>query len=180
MRRRDFIRAITALVSWPLSARAFTVSLAPTSIGVSSSHAQSANPFMKFGGNWTGSGFIHLSNLTKERVRCRGTFTPADMLNIFSLKVELRCAGDSYNFNIQSELIFGGSTISGTWSENSLGINGNVTGTINGDEILVVLESEIFTATFAMMVVGDKLQINIQSPGSEITQVLGELNRNSK
>ncbi len=180
MRRRDFIQAIAASLSWLFSARAFTVSLVSILIDASFGHAQSANPFTKFGGNWTGSGFIHLSNLTKEQVRCRATFTPANTLNIFSLKVELRCAGDNDNFNIQSDLIYGDSAISGTWSENSRGINGNVKGAINGDEIRVLLESDFFNATFAMMIVGDKLQINIQSPGSEITQVIGEMNRSSK
>jgi hypothetical protein len=180
MRRRDLIRAITVPVSWQLWARAFAVSLALIAIGVSSGRAQSANPFTIFGGGWTGSGFIHSSNLTKEQVRCRGTFIPVNMPNIFSLKVELRCAGDSDNFNIQSELIYDGNAISGTWSEISRGINGNVTGTIKGDEIQVVLASDFFTATFAMIIADDKLQINIQSPGSEIAQVVGELNRNSK
>ena len=51
----------------------------------SSGIAQKATPFTKFGGNWTGSGLIYLSNGTKERIRCRAGFTPADVMNIVSL-----------------------------------------------------------------------------------------------
>lgn len=180
MRRCDFIKAIAALISWPILARTFTVIAAAFVFSASWGHAQNANPFIRFGGNWTGSGIIYLSNGTKERIRCRGTFTPTDMFNMVSLKIELRCAGDNYNFEIQSELNYNSGAVSGTWSENIRGVNGKVTGTINGDKILATAESQTFNATLELMSLGNKQQIRIQSPGSEITDVLIGLNRGSK
>ena len=102
------------------------------------------------------------------------------MFNMVSLKIELRCAGDNYNFEIQSELNYNSGAVSGTWSENIRGVNGKVTGTINGDKILATAESQTFNATLELMSLGNKQQIRIQSPGSEITDVLIGLNRGSK
>jgi hypothetical protein len=146
----------------------------------SSTYSQKANPFTRFGGNWTGSGLIHLSNGTTERIRCRAGFTPADVLNIISLKLELRCAGDSYNFELQSELNYDSGTLSGTWSEMSRGVNGRITGTINGDQIQAVAESQTFNAILELVTQGEKQTVRIQSPGSEMSEVRIGLNRSSK
>lgn len=143
--------------------------------------SQEANPFNKFGGNWTGNGLIYLSNGNKEKIRCRGGFTPADMFNVVSLKLELRCAGDSYNFELQSELNYRDGAISGTWSEMTRGVNGTVSGKINGDQIQAVAESQTFTAILELISIGEnKQQVRITSPGSEMTDVLIGLNRNAK
>ena len=157
-----------------------TLTAAALVLAASSAYCQQANPFTRFGGNWLGSGLIYLSNGSKERIRCRGGFTPADMLNIVSLKLELRCAGDSYNFELMSELNYDSGAISGTWSEMSRGVNGKVTGTIDGDQIKAVAESQTFTATLELISLGDKQQVRITSPGSEMTDVLIGLNRSAK
>lgn len=149
-------------------------------LAASSAYSQKLNPFAKFGGNWTGIGDIYLSNGTKERIRCRGGFTAADEFNIVSLKVELRCAGDAYKFELVSELNYSGGAISGTWSENSRGVNGSVSGKIDGDNIVATAESQTFNATLELMNQGDKQQVRITSPGSEMTNVLIGLNRSAK
>jgi hypothetical protein len=145
--------------------------------GVPLADAQKANPFMKFGGSWTGSGLIYFSNGNKERIRCRAGFTPGDTFNAVSLKLELRCAGDAYTFELHSELNYDSGSVTGTWTELARGVNGNVTGTINGDQINAVAESQTFTATLELISLGDKQQVRITSPGSEMTDVLIGLNR---
>jgi hypothetical protein len=146
-------------------------------LAASSTYSQTANPFTKFGGNWVGGGFIYLSNGTKERIRCRAGFIPADMFNIVSLKLEIRCAGDSYKFELQSELNHNGGSVSGTWSEDTRGMNGIINGRINGDQIAANVESATFNALFELVNQGEKQTVRIQSPGSEITDVLIGLNR---
>jgi hypothetical protein len=181
MRRRNYIKVFaTSAVARRLMTHTFIAIVVAFLFNASWGYAQNANPFSKYGGNWTGSGLIHLSNETKERIRCRATFTPTEMINTFNLKIELRCAGDSYNFDVQSDLNYDSGTISGPWNENNLGINGMATGTINGDNIRAVIESLAFNATFELMSQGDKQQIRIQSPGSEISAVFIFLNRNSR
>jgi hypothetical protein len=146
----------------------------------SAADSQKANPFTRFGGNWTGSGLIYLSNGTKEKIRCRAGFVPADMFNIISLKLDLRCAGDSYNFELHSDINYDSGTISGTWSENTRGVNGRITGTINGDQIQATAESQTFNAQLELVTQGEKQTVRITSPGSELSDVLIGLNRSSK
>ncbi len=146
-------------------------------LAASSAYSQTANPFTKFGGNWVGSGLLYLSNGTKERLRCRAGFTPADMFNIVSLKLEIRCAGDSYKFELQSELNHNSGSVSGTWSEDTRGMSGRINGRINGDLIAANVESQTFNATLELVNQGEKQTVRIQSPGSEITDVLIGLNR---
>lgn len=149
-------------------------------LAASSAYSQKPNPFSKFGGNWTGIGDIYLSNGTKERIRCRAGFTPADAFNVISLKVDLRCASDSFKIELQSELNYDRGAISGTWSENSRGVNGSVSGKIDGDNIIATAESQTFNATLELINLGDKQQVRITSPGSEMTDVLIGLNRSAK
>jgi hypothetical protein len=143
-------------------------------LAASSAYSQTANPFAKFGGSWFGGGYIQLSNGSKERIRCRAGFTPAEM---FILRLDIRCAGDSYNFELQSEMSHNSGSISGTWSENTRGIGGGLYGRINGDRIMANVESPAFNATFYLVTEGDKQTVRIQSPGSEISDVLIALNR---
>jgi hypothetical protein len=147
----------------------------------SSAYSEKVNPFTKFGGNWTGNGLIYLSNGNKEKIRCRAGITPAELMNVISLKLELRCAGDSYNFEIHSELNYISGAVTGSWTEKSRGINGNVTGTVNEEKIQAVAESQTFTATLELISQSEsKQQVRITSPGSEMTDVLIGLNRASK
>ena len=156
--------------------RAFTV-IAAAILFASPSHAQNINPFAKFGGNWSGNGFIFLLNGTKEYIRCRGAFTPESAPNVISLKLELRCAGDSFLFILQGEMNYNAGVISGVWSEISRGINGTVSGTIKDEQVQAVIESPTFTATLELINLGDKQQIRITSPGGEMTDILVGLNR---
>jgi len=168
------------LPSFIRHARTLSVAATAFLLIASSAYSQKPNPFSKFGGSWAGGGLIYLSNGNKEKIRCRGGFTPSEMLNISSLKLELRCAGDSYTFELLSDLNYDNGAVSGTWSENSRGVNGRVSGTINGDQIKAVAESQTFTATLEVISLGDKQQVRITSPGSEMTDVLIGLNRSSK
>ncbi len=161
--------------------RTLTAAAAAFMLLASSSYSEKVNPFTKFGGNWTGSGLIYLSNGTKEKIRCRAGFTPADLMNLVSLKLELRCAGDSYNFEIRSELNYASGAVTGSWTEMSRGINGQVTGTVNDEKINAVAESQTFQATIELISQSEsKQQVRITSPGSEMTDVLIGLNRSSK
>ena len=135
-------------------------------------HAQNAGPFAKFVGNWIGNGELHLSNNTKEVIRCRGNFVAADAGSVSNLRLELKCANAGYRFELMGDLNNSGGAVSGTWSEMTRGLNGNVRGTMNNDRISAVAEGQTFTASLQFIGYGDKQHIIISSPGSEISQVL--------
>ncbi len=75
--------------------------------------------FALLAGAWTGSGSIALSDGSTERLRCRAIYRVEGA----GLQQSLRCASDSYKFELSSDLISQGSRISGTWSESSRGLN---------------------------------------------------------
>lgn len=154
-----------------LAAAAATILLSATL--AHSEGASKPNVFTKFGGNWTGNGLIYLSNgRPPEKIRCKGGFTPKDAFNVISLRMELRCAGDSYNFELQSELNYSSGQITGIWTEITRGLNGKVTGSIKDDQITAVAEGQTFTANLDLINLGDKQQVRITSPGSEMSDVL--------
>ena len=158
-----------------------TAAAAAFMLVATAAYSEKVNPFTRFGGNWGGSGLIYLNNGSKERIRCRTTSIPSDVGNIANLKLDLRCAGDSYNFEIQSDLNLANGAVTGSWTEKSRGINGNVTGTVNEEKINAVAESQTFQATLEIINQAEgKLQIRITSPGSEMTDVLIGLNRSGK
>ena len=87
-------------------------------------------------GIWSGSGTVTLDDGSTERIRCRATYAVGAGGN--GLNQSLTCASDSYKFNLCSNIIAQGSAISGTWSESSRNINGNLEGRSGGGNFQVV------------------------------------------
>jgi hypothetical protein len=78
--------------------------LAVTTIALwtASAAAAPAGPFAGLGGAWNGRGQIHLSDGSKETLRCRATYQ-VDAGGKAMHQV-LRCASDSYNFELRSDV----------------------------------------------------------------------------
>ena len=99
---------------------ALTVCVAGTS------YAQNIAPFDRLAGQWSGSGTIDLSNGAHESIRCRAAY---DVLNDQrKLQLNIRCASESFNFDLRASANYSGGTITGNWSESTR----NVAGTISG------------------------------------------------
>ena len=126
------------------------------------SHAQrSAGPFERLAGQWAGSGTIDLSNGTREPIRCRAAY---DVLaERHNLQLNIRCASDSYNFDLYSSAVLAGHAVSGTWSESTHGVGGTISGTAEGDHIQVRAESPGFTATLGLATHGDRQSVLIRT-----------------
>src|SRR5258708_31336710 len=103
--------AVAALVGWMVMALP--------------ARAQPA-PFSGLAGLWTGSGSIALSDGSRERLRCRATYQVDG--SVTRLQQSLRCASDSYRFELSSDVVSDGARISGTWSESSRGSAGSFKG----------------------------------------------------
>ena len=129
---------------------------------VSASHAQSG-PFVGFDGTWSGNGTVALSDGTTERIRCKADYKVNG--NGLGLKQNLRCASDSYKFDLSSDVTSQGDRISGNWSEASRNVFGNLQGTAGGGQIDVFVEAAGFAASLTLRTSGNRQTVQISSKG---------------
>ena len=145
----------------------------------SAGQAQRASPFIGLSGSWAGPGTISLNTGAKEKIRCRALYRVAE--TGADLQLELRCASDSYRFELQSAVSHkNDGAISGTWSEVTRGAVGTISGTSNGNQINLRASSPVFSAMLAVSTRSNQQSISIQSPGSEISAVSINLSRGAK
>ncbi len=129
---------------------------------ISAGHAQSG-PFTSFNGAWSGTGSVQLSDGSKERIRCKANYKVNG--NGQGLKQTLRCASDSYRFDLDSDVVAQGGTVTGSWSEQSRNINGNLQGRASEGRIDVFVEAAGFAANLTVTTHGNKQSVSINSKG---------------
>jgi hypothetical protein len=123
----------------------------------------------QFSGSWSGTGKITVQNGSSERIRCRSSNGLNASGNAMSMN--LRCASDSYKFELASDINNNGNTISGSWNETTRGIMGSLTGKVNANNIQATANAVGFNASLAIRSSGGALTVSIRSPGSEISEV---------
>ncbi|MGB9117945.1 hypothetical protein [Bradyrhizobium sp.] len=131
-------------------------------LSVSAGHAQS-RPFAGFDGAWSGNGTVSLSDGSTERIRCRADYKVNGTGQ--GLKQTLRCASDSYKFDLSSDVASQGDRISGNWNEASRNIFGNLQGTAGGGKIDLLVEAPGFTANLMLRTNGNRQTVQISSKG---------------
>jgi hypothetical protein len=131
-------------------------------VSVSASQAQSS-PFAGFDGAWSGNGTVSLSDGTTERIRCKADYK-IDGTGL-GLKQSLRCASDSYKFELTSDVTSQGDRLSGNWSEASRKIFGDLRGTVGAGQIQVFVEANGFAANLTLRTNGNKQTVQINSKG---------------
>jgi hypothetical protein len=136
------------------------------------------NPFARFTGNWSGSGTITVQGGARERIRCRGRYTANEQGS--TLTLGLRCASDSYKFELQSDITYDGGTVSGTWNETTRQVFGSLSGRSNSSHIEATAQSVGFTASVSLTTRGNRQSVSIRSPGSEISEVAVTLARSGR
>ena len=124
---------------------------------VGQSHA-AENPFSHFTGAWSGSGTITVQDGSRERIRCRGTYRAGEAGNVLTLG--LRCASDSYKFELQSEITYDSGTISGSWNEASRQIYGQLTGRATATHIQATAQTVGFTAALSLTTRGNSQSVS--------------------
>jgi hypothetical protein len=129
----------------------------------------SPGPFADLAGTWSGSGTITMKDGGHERIRCRGTYTVGSGGN--TMRQELRCASDSYKFEMNSDVMQTGDQLAGNWSESTRHLAGRVSGRATATSIHARAEGDTFTALLAVTTHGDRQSVSIQSPGSEVSDV---------
>jgi len=128
--------------------------------------AEESGPFAMLAGAWSGSGTVSVSNGTNERIRCNANY---DVVNPKNVQLSLRCASDSYNFNLLSAINYEGGAISGSWTEATRNTAGHLTGRVNGSQIQVAAKGGSFAADLTVQTHGNHQSVTIHSTGSDVT-----------
>ena len=133
-------------------------------------------PFVGLQGIWGGNGTVTYASGTKERLRCRVQYT-AESEN--SLSQALRCASDSYKFQINALYIHQGGSITGRWDELTMDISGTITGRASAGHIAGNLHGPGFLAQVNVDTDGSAQTVTIASEGQDIRQVAIEVRKSS-
>jgi hypothetical protein len=126
------------------------------SVASSASHAQSG-PFAGMAGNWSGGGSVALDDGSSERIRCRAAYAVGAGGN--GLNLTLTCASDSYKFSLTANVISERGALSGTWSESSRNVNGNIEGRGANGNVQVVASAPGFTADITLTTRGNRQSV---------------------
>ena len=144
-------------------------------VGLSGAAHAFSSPFTAMSGSWSGSGTITTSDGNKERIRCRARYDVDG--GGANLDLTLRCASDSYNFELQSSATHSSNgAVSGTWTENTRHVGGNIDGNARGNAISLRV-SGIISATLGVSTNANQQSISIQAPGTELQSVAISMNR---
>jgi fermentation-respiration switch protein FrsA (DUF1100 family) len=133
-------------------------------------------PFSALNGSWTGGGTIKKSNGASERIRCRSAFEPAGAAN---LSLRLRCASDSYNFDLTANVVYQGGAISGSFQEATRSVVGGISGHSNGEgrQVQAVAQAPGLTANITLTTRGNHQLVSILTPGAEVPEITVSLDK---
>jgi hypothetical protein len=140
------------------------------------STAQAAtSPFTAMAGSWSGGGVIDTSDGGRERLRCRAAYDVGAAGT--QLRLNLRCASDSYTFDLASDVQYRGGAISGSWSEASRNASGSISGRAAGDRIEASATGPTFSAALSLTTRGRRQTVSIRPEGTNIRAVSLALDR---
>jgi hypothetical protein len=163
-KKETFVNKTTAVVAAAL------IALLPLDTSLAQSGA-----FTHFAGAWSGGGTVLLDDGSTERIRCRANYQVDEAGG--SLEQTLRCASDSYRFDIESNVMSRAGNVFGSWTESNRNISGHLEGRVGGSQVSAAIEAPGFTATLRIVLRrGKKQSISINS-SSQIRHVSVSLSR---
>jgi hypothetical protein len=161
--KRDLRRA-----AWPLGLAFALVSLGADGAGL--------RPFDGFAGGWSGPGIIRAGSGASESIRCRATYVVAQGGQ--RLHQDLVCAGDSFKFQIKSNVVQDGQSLNGVWEETTRSISGRLSGTVDGNRIEAQVDGGgLFSASLTLATSNNRQSVAIRPHGTGISEVTVNLVR---
>ncbi|HEY7231007.1 MAG TPA: hypothetical protein VH558_11605 [Pseudolabrys sp.] len=150
---------------WPTRLAGIIAIACTLVLSAAGSRAQSIAPFNRLAGQWSGSGSIDLANGRREPIRCRASYDVlSDRRN---LQLNIRCASDSYNFDLRASATYSAGSVSGIWSESTRLVGGTISGRAEGDHIHVVARSSSFSASLTVVTRGARQSVVIKAQGAD-------------
>jgi hypothetical protein len=144
-------------------------------LGAGLATAQAAAPFSGLAGKWSGDGSIALTKGTTERMRCDATYTVSGGGENVDLR--LRCASDSYHFDLRISLADSAGAVLGNWSEPTQSVEGGISGTASHDLVTVTARGQDFSAAVTVATRGDTQKVQINAQSGELSRVAITLHR---
>ncbi len=136
--------------------------------GAAAAAGAQVGPFDGLSGMWAGNGTVTYASGTKERLRCRVQYVQS---NVDNLQQALRCASDSYKFEVNAYFDQANGKISGSWAELTMNVSGTVSGTVNGGVINGDLQGPGFVAQLVVDTRGNLQHVTIDAELHEIRAV---------
>lgn len=154
---------------------AVVVGLLLLSVGPEDARSE-PGPFSALNGSWSGGGTIKKSNGASERIRCRSAFEPSGAAN---LAIRLRCASDSYNFDLTANVAYQGGTISGSFQEATRSVAGGISGRSTGEgrQVQAVAQAPGVTSNITLTTRGNHQSVSIVTPGTEVPEITVSLEK---
>jgi hypothetical protein len=139
-------------------------------LGVAASPATSAvSSLRNLAGTWSGGGMLSLANGEQQRLRCRASYDVAG--RGYAVSLNLRCASDSYNFDLTGNVEDRNGLISGQWSEATRNASGTIEGRAAGDHIEAAARGQNFSANLSLTTRGNRQTVSIQPAGTDVRNV---------
>ena len=79
------------------------------------------------------------------------------------MKQTLRCASDSYRFDLTTDVTAQGNNVSGRWSETSRNLNGDLQGSVHGGRIDVFVTANGFAGSLLVTTQGNRQNVSLDS-----------------
>ena len=143
--------------------------------GTRETYAQTAAPFTGLQGKWSGEGSIALTNGNTERLRCDANYVVSGGGE--TLDQTLRCASDSYNFDLRVNLVDSGGQILGSWNEVTKQVTGGISGHDSKGLIQVNVSGQAFSAAVTVATHGNEQSVKINAASGSLSRVAITLRR---
>ena len=137
--------------------------------------AAPVSPFTAMAGTWSGGGVLSTTDGQQEQLRCRASYDVAGTGE--QLRLNLRCASASYNFDLASEIEYRGGAIRGSWTEASRNASGTLSGRAAGSHVEAAARGDSFSANLSLTTRRGHQTVSIEPQGTSIRSVSLALNR---
>lgn len=137
--------------------------------------AAPATPFLAMAGTWSGGGVLSTTDGQQEQLRCRAAYDVT--AGGEQLRLNLKCASQSYNFDLASDVEYRGDAITGSWSEASRNASGTLSGRAAGDHVEAAARGNNFSAHLSLTTRGGRQTVSIQPEGTNVSAVSLALSR---
>ena len=145
---------------------------------LSSTPARADQTFESIAGSWSGAGSMKPSDGPPERIRCRVNYVVHSAGQ--AVKLNLRCASDSYKMDLSANIVQAGTILSGNWFESEYRQGGKISGEHENGIVNAKIESDTITALLTMRTKGNHQLFAMESPGAWISQVSIQLIKDPK
>jgi hypothetical protein len=156
------MKTLLAFILAPLCAGLF----APAAV---EANADTSAPFSDLAGTWAGDGSIVLTKGTTERMRCDATYVVSGGGETADLT--LRCASDSYHFDLRIGLADTAGAILGTWREPTQNVEGGISGMASRSLIQLTARGQDFTAAVRVSTRGNTQTVQIRAKSGDLSRV---------